>query len=94
MNPYSHPSERLLEQLIDNSTALCQVDLKLKALHQGDKTTALAIETELVFARRTERIIWVLMLAGSLSFGYLCHKLYPEWLPTHLAPLQPLFKQL
>lgn len=94
MKPYSHPSERLLEQLIDNSTALFQANLQLKSAHQRDKLTALAIEKELASARRMERIIWVLMLAGSLSVGYLFHTLYPEWLPIQLVPLQSLIKHL
>jgi hypothetical protein len=94
MKPHPQYPHELLEQLLDNSAALCQADLKLKAAHQRGKMTELDIQKELAFSGRMERIMWVLMLAGGISFGYLCHKLYPEWLPARLAPLHALIKQL
>ncbi|GAB3725416.1 hypothetical protein GCM10027594_06840 [Hymenobacter agri] len=94
MNSNPEMPDKLLEQLLENSAALCQTDLNLRAAYQRGQVTDQDIQKELAYARRMERIIWVLMLGGSISFGYLCHKVYPEWLPTYLAPLIAYIKQL
>lgn len=93
MKPHPETPDKLLEQLLENSAALCQADLNLKEVYQRGQVREQDIQKELVYTRRLERIIWVLMLAGSISVGYLCHKLYPEWLPARLAPLESLVKQ-
>lgn len=38
------------------------------------------IERKLAFARRLERVVWLLMVAGALVFGILFQRIYPNFL--------------
>lgn len=82
MKPQPQPPHELLDQLLDNSAALCQASLSLQATTQRSTLSAQDIEKELAFASRMERMIWVLMLVGSIGFCLTVYHYFPEWLPT------------
>jgi hypothetical protein len=84
MKPHPQHPHELLDQLLDNSAALCQASLSLRAATQRSTLSAQDIERKLAFASRIERLVWVLMLVGSIGFCFTVYRYFPDWLPTSL----------
>lgn len=92
MKPHPQNPHELLEQLFDNSAALCQAELEMKAASQRSILSARDLERKLELAYRVERLVWLLMLAGSIGFGYAIYRHFPHDPPQYRTVLPPFIK--
>lgn len=101
MNHDQPTPEQLLQQLVEESAALCEADLKLKeadlklkaAQQRGDELLR-GFQVQMDANRRVERWATVILFAIATIAGLVAHLLYPKWLPDHLATVSSFLQHL
>ena len=92
--PPGYLPDQALEQLLDNSAALCQADLDFKAAHQRGDELLRVFQAQLDANRRFENRVHLGVFAVALIAGLAAYLLYPEWLPEHAAAISSFIQHL
>lgn len=94
MSPAQRTPEQLAQQLVEESAALLQADLDLKAAHQRGDELLRQFQTKMEINRHDEQRVTLALVALAGITGGVLYLLYPEWLPKQIATLSSLIKHL
>ena len=89
-----HSPEQLLDQMLENSASLCQVELEFKAAHQRGDELLRDFQAQMVANRRSDRRVLLGLFAIASITCCVVHLVYPNWLSEQIATISSLIKHM